>query len=638
MGQQYGTEQQDEELHQVFMRRLLDDVRALERMLACGMIESGVRRIGAEQEMFLITRACRPAPIVMDVLEALDSSTFTTELGRFNLEANLLPQSFGGDCLRRMEEELDGVMARVRAVTAEFGADAILIGALPTLRQSDLGLDNMVPNPRYFALNRAMSRLRGGDFHLRMKGLDEIDLRHDNVMLEACNTSFQVPFQVGPDEFVRLYNLAQAVTGPVLAVAVNSAVLLGHRLWKESRIGVFQQSVDTRSETHMSRGGRPRVHFGDEWVKESAVEIFKEDISRFRVVLATGVDEDSLDLVERGVAPSLPALRLHNGTVYRWNRPCYGVADGVAHLRIENRVIPSGPTIVDEVANAAFFFGLLSGLAEEFEDVTKHMAFDDAQGNFLAAARHGLKAQFTWIGGETVTAGSLILDRLLPLAREGLETAKIAPADIDRYLGVIEGRVKSGQTGAQWALSSLQALGDEATKDERFRTLTAAALTRQKGGEPVHGWTLASFEENPDWRESFRTVGQFMVTELFTVRPGDLVDLAAAMMDWEHLRHVPVEDDDGHLVGLITHRQLLRWVGKELKEGAQPLLVEGIMEKDPVTVSPETSTLDAIGLMREHKVGCLPVVAGKKLVGLVSERDFLEAAAKVFERELREVQ
>lgn len=635
MGEHDVSADFDDELQRRFMRALLNDVHALEQMLREDRIESGVRRIGAEQEMFLITKAARPAPIAVDLLEKLDHPSFTTELGRFNLEANLEPHRFGGNCLRLIEEELGTLLARVRTAASEFASNVVLTGILPTLRKGDLSLANMVPNPRYFALNRAMSRLRGGDFHLHIKGNDEIDVHHDNVMLEACNTSFQIHFQVGADEFARLYNLAQTVTGPVLAAAVNSPMLLGKRLWQETRIAVFQHSVDTRSKHEMQRGARPRVHFGDDWIRESVVEIFKEDISRFRVVLASGDEEDSLAEVAAGKAPSLPALRLHNGTVYRWNRACYGVHDGIAHLRIENRVLPAGPTILDEVANSAFFFGLMSGYAERIEDVREHISFEDVKENFLAGARHGLKAQFTWFKDQHLTARELILRELLPVAREGLEHAKIDKEDIDRYLGVIEARVESGRTGAQWAATSYAQLKESgAAKEERCRTLTAGMLARQLEGKPVHEWTPTLNEESIDWREGFRAVGQFMKTELFTVRPGDLVDFAAAMMDWEHIRHVPVEDDGGALVGLVSHRSMLRLIGRQ-KDA--PILVESIMKRNPVTVTPETPSLEAIQLMRDRGVGCLPVVSDGKLVGLLTASDFLDAAVKVFEQQLKEV-
>ena len=254
-----------------FMKALLADVRALERMIRDGMLETGMRRIGAEQEMFLVDEAGRPRNMALDVLARLDDPAFTTELAQFNLETNLSPQVFGSDCLRRMETELRENLLKARAAAESAGGGILLSGILPTLRKSDLTLDAMVPNPRYRQLNDAMAALRGGEFNFLIKGIDELETTHDNVMLESCNTSFQIHFQVAPHEFAKLYNVAQAITAPVLAAAVNSPILLGRRLWHETRIALFQQSVDARSKVHQNRGLRARVSFGciGEWAKKA---------------------------------------------------------------------------------------------------------------------------------------------------------------------------------------------------------------------------------------------------------------------------------------------------------------------------------------------------------------------------------
>ncbi|MEM9494088.1 MAG: hypothetical protein AAGC55_33390, partial [Myxococcota bacterium] len=351
-------------------------------------------------------------------------------------------------------------------------------------------LQNMSPNPRYLSLNNALTQQRGGDFHISIKGTDELQITHDNVMLESCNTSFQIHFQVSPNEFARLYNVAQAITAPVLAAAVNSPVFLGKRLWHETRVALFQLSVDERSTTHQTRNFPPRVTFGTGWLRESVLEIFREQIARFRILLGTDLQEDSLEQVSRGIVPQLKALRVHNGTTYRWNRACYGVADGTAHLRIENRVLPAGPTVYDEMANAAFFFGLMAAMSDEYQDISQVMAFDDARENFFEAARHGLKAQCKWFGERLYNARDLILAELLPTARVGLQRSGIDDADIDRYLGLLESRVKSGQTGAQWAFASLAEMGEKGTRDIRERSMTAAMLEHQKGKEPVHTWEI----------------------------------------------------------------------------------------------------------------------------------------------------
>src|SRR5690606_297581 len=353
MGEHQVSEADDAELR-AFMRAILADVHALEQVIGRGMIESGVRRIGAEQEMFLVDRTLSCAPVSTEVLATANDPRLTTELAKFNLEANLTPQTFGGKCLSNLEAELNDVIAVARKAAAAHDARIVLVCILPTLRKPDLVLDSMTPLPRYFALNKAMHRMRGGqDFHVLIKGKDEFELTHDNVMLEAANTSFQIHFQVDDREFARLYNIAQVVTAPVLAAGVNSPVLTGKRLWNETRVALFQHSVDTRMDAHRARNSRPRVSFGDRWVDDSVLEIFREDIARFRVVLSTALDEDPMETLRAGKAPELKALRLHNGTVYRWNRACYGVVDGVPHLRIENRALPAGPSVVDEVGNAA---------------------------------------------------------------------------------------------------------------------------------------------------------------------------------------------------------------------------------------------------------------------------------------------
>jgi CBS domain-containing protein len=602
-------------------------------MLEKGLFEEGIRRVGAEQEMFLVDGDLRPAPVAVELLEGAEDPRLTNELARFNLEANIEPRIFTGDCLRRMESDLREVVEIAREGARRQDAEVVLTGILPTLAKSDLSLDNMTPSPRYRALNDALRAARGGDFTIDIKGTDDLHAVHDNVMYEACNTSFQIHFQLGPKEFARLYNIAQLVTPPVLAAAVNSPLFLGARLWQETRVALFGYAIDDRSNLRQSRGYRPRVIFGDDWVRESVLEIFREQIARFRVVLRTHTDpRDPVEMAKRGEAPSLRALRLHNGTVYRWNRVCYGVtSEGRPTLRIENRVLPAGPTILDEVANAAFFFGLMAGLGDTLENPADHIAFADVRSNFYRAARHGLAAQFEWLDGEHVTAKDLIRNTLLPVARTGLQRAEIPPEDIDRYLGVIEERVESGRTGARWALDSLASMGKRGTGDIRRRRLAAAMLEHQ-GGEPVHRWPLVEpAVDEVDLRRGYRHVGQFMTTDLFTVRQDDLVDLAASVMHWEHIKHVPVEDDEGRLVGLVTHRSLLRLVAEG--GGTNESVVSDIMVKSPLTVKPETRTLDALRQMRNRQVSCLPVVDDVgHLVGILTEADLIEVSTVLLER------
>jgi CBS domain-containing protein/gamma-glutamyl:cysteine ligase YbdK (ATP-grasp superfamily) len=635
MGEHNVEQQFDEKTSQAYMKALLDDLRALEFMIETGRFETGVTRIGAEQEMFLIDRNLQPAAISLEVLDRAKDSRLTTEIARFNLEANLTPLLLTGPCFGEMERELRELLALVRTSAAGLDADVLLSGILPTLKKSDLTLENLAPIPRYYQLNRGVIALRGGPFSIHIKGLDELEITHDNIMMESCTTSFQVHYQTSPAQFASHYNMAQAITSPVLAAAVNSPLLFGHRLWQETRVALFQHSTDARSRTQTARSQPTRVSFGDQWLKSSVVELFHDQISRFRPIMITQGDEDPFQVLARGGTPLLSALRMHNGTVWRWNRACYGITDGIAHLRIENRALPSGPTVQDEIANAAFFVGLMVALPQAYGEIAKRLSFDDAKENFFAAARHGLDAQFRWLDGKSRSASSLILNDLLPLARAGLKADKVDANEIDKYLGIVEERVRSGRTGARWMLNSLAALNDHEPGDMRARTLTATILARQKENKPVHEWKLAAAGELTDWSQSYQTVGQFMATDLFTVRPDDLVDLAASLMDWRHIRHVPVEDEDGRLVGLVTHRGLLRLLsrGPNAPSGSS-LTVREIMKPNPTSVSSTTPTLEAIEIMRRAGIGCLPIVDNNQLVGIVTSYDFLTATASLFKHHL----
>jgi CBS domain-containing protein len=633
MGEHNVEQNADEAKAHAFMKALLEDLRALAYMLQDGRVESGVKRIGAEQEMFLIDRYLVPDPVSLEVLKQANDSRLTTEIARFNLEANLTPLELHDSCFTRLEEELSEVIAVARASAATQNADVLLSGILLTLQKSDLTLDNITPVARYYELNRGVLGMRGGPLSIHIKGLDELQLTHDNIMMESCNTSFQVHFQSNAEEFANHYNVAQAITGPVLAAAVNSPLLFGQRLWQETRVALFQHSADERSRPQLARNQPTRVSFGDCWLQHSIIELFHDQITRFRPITISPPDENPFAVLARGETPSLSALRLHNGTVWRWNRACYGVHNGVPHLRVENRALPSGPTVVDEVANAAFFTGLMLAVPQAYGQIATRMRFDDAKQNFFRAARHGLDAQFHWIDGHSHNAAMLILDELLPLARQGLSDARVASEDVDKYLGIIEERVRSGQTGARWIMKSLAAIGSSASKDATQRRLTSKILANQKQSQPVHRWPLIE-KLDTEWEHSYRTVGQFMSTDLFTVSPDDLIDLAASVMDWRHVRHVPVEDSEGRLVGLITHRGLLRMLINSATSSTKLTTVREIMIDDPVTVSPSTSSLEAMELMRNHRVGCLPVVEGDQLVGIITSYDFLEATAKLFEQHL----
>jgi CBS domain-containing protein/gamma-glutamylcysteine synthetase len=620
----------DASKHREFISALLNDVDALERMLEEGTFESGVRRIGVEQEMFIVDRSWRPARGVMPILERIKDSHYTTELGQFQLEANCDPQHLAGDGIGRMHAQLDDLVDNARRVAQELDMNVVLMGILPTLRKSDLGLDNMVASERYMAMNKAVTELRGGKFRLSIKGLDELIIEHDSVMLEACNSSFQVHLQVGPDEFARMYNIAQVLAGPLMAVSANSPLAFGRRLWAETRVALFRYSVDTRNHERLLRETEARVSFGTRWLKSSVAEIYKEDIARFRTLVGTNLDEDPMAMLDRGEIPQLKALRLHNGTIYRWNRACFGVSDGKAHLRIENRIMPSGPSTIDEMANAAFWFGMMQEFGERQEDVTRRIEFDQAGANFYTAAREGIGAHFEWLDGQHITAQRLVLDHLLPIAESGLQRAGVDEALVRKYLAVIEERVRTARTGAAWQARSWNSLRDRGTKLERSNALVAATLRRQMAARPVAQWERARLDEAVIEGDACKQVEQFMRTDLFTVQPEDPVEILPNLMIWERLKYVAVEDKEHHLLGLVSYREILRLLTTPPARRKKSVGEIMITSENLVTVRTDTPTSEAIQLMRRYQFGCLPVVRDGQLLGLVTETELVSVAGRLF--------
>ncbi len=631
MGNLNVTNPHDSEQLRIFMKALLSDLQAFELMLQRDMFETGIRRIGAEQELFIVDSAGRPARLATQILKDLPESHFTTELALFNLEFNLDPYEFTGKCLSQMETQINTLLTQVREAAQQYDSDVVMIGILPTIRKSDLELNSMTPKPRYFALNDAMRALRGSDYEFRINGIDEFVSKHKSIMLEACNTSFQIHYQVTPQEFPNLYNLAQLITAPLLAISTNSPLLLGHRLWQETRIALFQQSIDTRKVSSQIREHLPRVSFGSQWLEHSVLELFQEAIAHFRVLLGLEVDSDPFECLEKGIPPKFDALQIHNGTVYRWNRPCYGILNDIAHLRIENRILPSGPTPLDEMASSALFFGLMEGGAAHYPIIKEAMDFDDAKSNFSKVARQGMDAHVQWFDNKVYSVNDLVSQELIPLAREGLEKQGVAAEDITRYMDVLSERIEARQTGASWLLGSINHLRKHGTKDQALRSLVAATLERQRTGKPVHTWERARIRDVGGWRQNFTYVEQFMTTNFVTVHPEELVDLIANLLDWQDIRQVYVEDNYGHLQGVISYRDILQWLGRYM-ERKQARLESANEIVRPIfhMMAPNTPTLDAISLIRDKDCS-FPVMNEGHMVGTVSALELSRIAAQLLE-------
>lgn len=621
MGEHSVRQVRDDRDEREFTRAILRDLDALERMLEGDLIERGARRVGVEQELFLVDASGRPVNCSPELLSRLDSR-FTTELAQFNLEANLPPIPLDGSFLRTIEADLEEVLALVREAAASLGAEPLLVGILPTLHRSDLELKAMTPEPRYRMLEEGVRRLRGGPVSVLIRGIDELDTDSASVMLESANTSIQLHLQVDPDAFAAHYNAAQLLSAPLLAASVGSPLLLGRRLWHETRVALFERAIDARSGAQRARGQRPRVTFGEFWVHESALELFREDATRCRVLLVRDVERDPCELLDRGEVPPLEALRLHNGTVWRWNRACLGVEDGVAHLRIENRVLPAGPTVLDEAANAALFYGLVLGLPRLLGDVSRRVRFDDAKEGFHHAARYGLDARIAWVDGRRVAVRELLLEELLPLARETLAELGVPGEDLDRYLGVVEERVRTERTLARWLL---EAVGEgTGTRDVRAHAATRELMAREREGEPVHRWPPA-LAEGVSVVDA--VVGDIMTTDVFSVRPEDAVDLARKVMEWKQVRHVPVEGGDGVVVGLVAHADLVGLPDGVSSGDAGGTPVREVMDPDPPLLDSSTPVEEAYWRLVRSQRTCVLVLEQGRLAGIVTDRDLAKALA-----------
>lgn len=620
MGEQAITQFSDSNQKRAFTKRLLEDIRALDYMLENNMIERNTSRIGAEQELVLLDNQYMPALNNMLLLEKINDSHYTTEIARFNLEINLDPFDFKGDCFSKIENQLNSLLEKGKKVAEKENTHILLTGIAPTLGQEHLHFEQMTPNSRYKALNDMIYAERGADFELNLSGKDELITQHPNILFEACNTSFQVHLQIDPDEFVDQYNWSQLIAGPVLAIAGNSPLLMGKRLWSETRIALFQQSVNTRNMINNVRNKEPRVSFGKSWVKNSVTDLYKDNVSRFSALFHMDIEDDALAMVKRGEIPKLQALNLHNGTVYKWNRPCYGVGGGKPHLRIENRYIPSGPTVMDEMATSAFWLGLMVGLPERYKNLPDKMPFDEVRFNFYNAARRGLDSHLNWFG-KIIPAKRLLEKELLDLAYAGLDKMKVDGSDITRYMSVIENRLRKQVTGATWISKNFSELLKDSTSSEACINITKKMLENQDSGLPVHKWKNINIHKQV--LKEFRTVNEIMETDLFTVSEDDSVDLVINMMNWQNIRHVPVENSDNQLVGMINSHCLIHFL-VDRKDDELPA-AKDIMLTDFPTISPKQSAKEAVMLMADKRADSLPVVdENNRLLGIITESDIIQ--------------
>jgi gamma-glutamyl:cysteine ligase YbdK (ATP-grasp superfamily) len=462
-----------------------------ETMLARSSFDFERPLTGMEIECNLVDDEYLPAMANREVLAAIADPAFQTELGAFNIEFNVPPRPLPGSSALELESDVRASLNAAETKANQHGAHIVMIGILPTLMPEHLAGEWMSESVRYRLLNESIFTARGEDILIDISGPERLSLQTTSIAPESACTSMQLHLQVSPADFADNWNAAEVLAAPQLALGANSPYFLGHQLWAETRIELFTQATDTRPDELKAQGVRPRVWFGERWIT-SIFDLFEENVRYFPSLLPELSDEDPAAELAAGRAPKLGELRLHNGTIYRWNRPVYDVVEGRPHLRVENRVLPAGPTVVDMLANAAFYYGALRTLSEEDRPVWTKMSFAAAHDNFVHAAKYGMDARLYWPGLGEVTPDELVLRQLLSMADEGLHRWGVAAAVRERYLGVIEGRAKNGQTGSAWQVRTVQALQEH---DGLARPQALADMLRRycqgmHSNEPVHTWEI----------------------------------------------------------------------------------------------------------------------------------------------------
>ena len=468
-----------------FRERLETSLSVLGELLEQPGFGTGPTTVGAETELFVIDGAARPLPGNTSICAAVGDQRIIPELNRYSLELNSSPTLLAGRPFSVLERELNMLLDRVAGVASDRGGRLVLIGILPTLQRADLAPGMMTDLPRYRALGDGLRRLRLSPFRVRISGADQLDVTSEDIALAGANTSFQVHLRVAPGDFTATYNAVQLATAPALAVSGNSPMFLGHRLWEETRIALYKQATDDR-QAHQPHRHAGRTALGTGWLRGGALELFTQGVRQHRPLLPVLAGQDPAV----GHPPSLAELRLHQGTLWPWNRAIYDPAYG-GHLRIEMRALSAGPTVTDMMANAAFLIGLSLWLARQDQRWTYRMPFERVDHNFYRAAEHGLAARLTWPGwhsGEPrVLPAAELVTELVPLARQGLLLAGVAADEVGRLLDVISRRAARGQTGAAWQRAALAAERDR-DQPRAFTVMLERYLHHAASGQPVHTW------------------------------------------------------------------------------------------------------------------------------------------------------
>jgi gamma-glutamyl:cysteine ligase YbdK (ATP-grasp superfamily) len=479
--------------YQDFRAKLENNLSALKQLLAQPGFGKGEASVGAELEMYIIDQEGRPLLANEEILAEAQDPQLTLELNRYNLEYNLVPYRLKDRPFLNTEKDIRRQLNNLETLAQKHGGRMAIVGILPTLREQDFCPQSMSDRPRYHALVKALVERRGSAFKININGTDPLQLDMADVTLEGANTSFQMHYRVDPEAFADTYNAFQLMTPLALAIASNSPTLFGHSLWQETRIPLFKQSIDMRTLDRYHWRAPPRVNFGNGWLHRGPYELFNEAVRLYDPILPVCSDEDPLQMINIGSIPKLHELCLHQSSVWLWNRPVYDAADG-GHLRIEMRALPAGPTAIDMVANTVLHIGLAEGIRDSINDLLPGLPFALAEYNFYRAAQHGLEAKLVWpttnqFGCQEKPLKD-ILRSLLPLAREGLCKIEIEQEEVDRYMGVIENRLESGQTGAVWQQRTLAHLEASQSRHKALHLMLERMVQNGHSNQPVGEWNI----------------------------------------------------------------------------------------------------------------------------------------------------
>ena len=435
-------------------------------------IFSNKYRIGYELEVCILDSDNLPNPINKEILDDIHSPLFTNELAKYDLEINGNVFELNGDAPLKLDEDMLSLWDEGQASAKKFNAELGLFGVLPSLKlkhfnktlfQSDMH--------RYTLVSQRMRELRHEPVKILFQGEDEVSLEKDDVMLEALGTSLQIHLQIPFDESVAYYHAALLASVVLLGFSANSPLVLGKRAWHESRIAIFEQSVDTRNKERREHGDEKRVHFAHGYIN-SWMDLFEQN-NAFKIIFA--------DVKELPVS-ELHHFSLHNGTIWRWIRPILDRdKDGKHTLRLELRALPSGPTLIDTQVNIWFFIGLIEGFVKSKIDLQK-IPFETLKDDFYSVAKTGLNTKFHEPKDtKKVSLKEWILNDGLSLTKIGLDSFGIA--DADEYLNIIKERTSNGQNGASWQLEHFK-------KFNNIPKLMEDYMKNSEQNIPVHKWSL----------------------------------------------------------------------------------------------------------------------------------------------------